>query len=89
MSVTNGNQTNVKPSFSPNKASAYFSDSFAKPSNGTYKYLPHWVRKVMPVSRGEREFDTNPISVEQIWRTLKKSNKSSAPGDDSISYHHL
>ena len=88
-SVTNGNQTNVKPSFSPNEAFAYFSDFFAKPANGTYKFLPHWVREVMPVSRGEPEFDTSPISVEQIWRTLKKSNKSSAPGDDSISYHHL
>ena len=88
-SVTDSNQTNIKPSLSPNEAFAYFSDSFAKPANGTYKYLPHWVREVMPVSRGEPDFDTSPISVEQIWRTLKKSNKSSAPGDDSISYHHL
>ena len=88
-SVTDGSQTNIKPSFSPTEAFAYFSDSFAKPANRTYKYLPHWVREVMPISRGEPEFDTNPISAEQIWRTLKKSNKSPAPSDDSITYHHL
>ena len=60
-SVTDGNQTNIKPSFSPNEAFAYFSDSFVKPANGTCKYLPHWVREVMPVSRGEPAFDTSPV----------------------------
>ena len=34
------------------------------------------------------EFDTTPTSAEQIWHVLM-SNKSSTPGDDNITNHHL
>ena len=43
----------------------------------------------MPANREEVEFDTIPITADLIWRALKKSNKSSSPGDDGITYHHL
>ena len=65
-SVVEGNQTNTKPSFSSTEAFEYYSNSFAKPVNGTYKCLPHWVREVMPDNREDPEFDTTPISSDQI-----------------------
>ena len=40
----------------------------------------------MPHSGEKDEFNTTPFTEEQIWRA---SNKSSAPGDDNITYHHL
>ena len=88
-SVIEGSQTNTKPSFSSTEAFAYFSNSFAKPAEGTYARLPHWVEEVMSANREEVEFDTTPITADLIWRALKKSNKSSSPGDDGITYHHL
>ena len=88
-SVVEGSQPNTKPSFSSAEAYTYYSNSFAKSANDTYKGLPHWIGEVMPESREKDEFNTTPFTKEQIWRALKKSNKSSAPGDDNITYHHL
>ena len=88
-SVIEGSQTNTKPSFSSTEAFAYFSNSFAKPADGTYARLPYWVEEVMPANREEDEFDTTPITADMIWRALKKSNKSSSPGDNGLTYHHL
>ena len=59
----------------------YF-NSFDK-SRDSYSALPTWVEEVMPSTIHE-DFDMSAITPHLVWRT-----KSSSPGDDLISYHHL
>lgn len=73
--------------FSTNSAHQYFKSSFEDTSE-SYAGLPVWVHEEMSKSQQE-DFDTSEITPDQIRITLKSCDKSSSPGDNSISYYHL
>ena len=72
-----------KPTFTKEKAEEYFSNLYHDPGRGhNYAPLPESRRPDLPSAM----FDTNPPSLRDVFRSVRRKRNAAAPGMNGISY---